>query len=219
MIRALIALAVIIAPQIAAAGIIVHGPTQWTVSDGGNDHWYQLVMPDNRATSLADGFSWTAANAAAQSTVFLGSVGHLATVTSAAENNFLSGIFSTYLPDFAPGIADSAWIGLTDAINEGVFVWVTGEPFSYTNWASSEPNNLGDEDYVQYWNVPQVGGFTWNDSQNIAANAENGRLVGYIVEFDGPFSNPVPEPTTLIMWAMGMIAFAGHKKRPTKSRG
>ena len=61
--------------------------------------------------------------------------GHLATITSAAENNLLSG-------------AGEAWIGLTDEAVEGTFVWVTGEPVTYTNWFPGNPNNTGDEDYV-----------------------------------------------------------------------
>lgn len=89
--------------------------------------------------------------------------GHLATISSAAENNFIATI--------AGGLA---WIGLTDQDSESNFVWVTGEPFVYTNWAPGEPNNVGNEDWVEI----NRGGFgRWNDLP-----ASSTRVL--IVEFD-----------------------------------
>ena len=41
------------------------------------------------------------------------------------------------------------WIGLNDRDVEGDFVWVSGEPVTYTNWAPGEPNHLNHQDYVQ----------------------------------------------------------------------
>ncbi len=57
---------------------------------------------------------------------------HLATVTSEAENEFL-------VIQFGEGI--EYWIGLNDEKEEGKWVWVTGEPFEYANWAPGEPDN------------------------------------------------------------------------------
>ncbi len=31
-------------------------------------------------------------------------------------------------------------------IKEGVWRWVTGEPYSYSSWNAGEPNNAGNED-------------------------------------------------------------------------
>lgn len=110
--------------------------------------------------------TWASHNAAAQA---LG--GHLATVTSAGENAFLT------------GVAGQAWIGLTDQASEGTFVWVTGEPVVYTNWCLGEPNNCclaAGEDYgVMNW----CGGGGWNDLAFGFYNGGNSDRPA-IVEFD-----------------------------------
>ncbi|XP_041363357.1 echinoidin-like [Gigantopelta aegis] len=41
------------------------------------------------------------------------------------------------------------WIGLTDVLKEGSFVWTDGSTLDWTNWAKGEPNSYGgDEDCV-----------------------------------------------------------------------
>jgi hypothetical protein len=86
--------------------------------------------------------------------------GHLVTVTTAAENTFIFGLWP------------SGWIGLTDEVTEGVWQWVTGEAYSYTSWNPGEPNNAGNEDYVQF-----VGGGKWND-------LPNNQNLPYVLEFE-----------------------------------
>ena len=40
------------------------------------------------------------------------------------------------------------WIGLHDTSKEGHFKWASGSTSSFRDWASNEPNNLGNEDCV-----------------------------------------------------------------------
>ena len=98
---------------------------------------------------------WTVAR---QNCINMG--GHLVTVTTAAENSFIFGLWP------------SGWIGLTDEVTEGVWQWVTGEPYSYTSWNPGEPNNAGNEDYIQF-----VGGGKWNDLPNNVS-------LPYVLEFE-----------------------------------
>jgi hypothetical protein len=85
--------------------------------------------------------------------------GHLVTITSSGENNF---VFNTW---------PSGWIGFTDEAVEGQWRWVTGESVVYTNWNGGEPNNAGNEDYAQF-----VSGGRWNDLPNVS--------LPYVLEFE-----------------------------------
>ncbi|MBE0661891.1 MAG: HYR domain-containing protein [Bacteroidales bacterium] len=110
---------------------------------------------DNTSYFLSDeSFTWLDAFAHSQL-----NVGHMATITSASENDFV--VNALISNGFA---ASNPWIGLTDEETEGVWKWVTGEPFAYSNWHAGEPNNLGGEDYVNYYNIG--GNIRWNDLPN-----------------------------------------------------
>ncbi|MBC7695723.1 MAG: gliding motility-associated C-terminal domain-containing protein [Burkholderiales bacterium] len=57
------------------------------------------------------------------------------------------------------------WIGYSDAVSEGSFVWYDGSPLSYSNWAPGEPNDAGGvEDCTQIypdgmWNDLNCAGY------------------------------------------------------------
>lgn len=101
--------------------------------------------------------------------------GHLATITSKEENDFVYNYISTL------GYK-SAYFGATDKENEGVWTWITGEEFIYNNWHNNEPNNeRGDEDYVMFYYKYPDG--TWNDGGIKTVNA-NLSKTPFICEWD-----------------------------------
>jgi hypothetical protein len=99
--------------------------------------------------------------------------GHLVTINSEEENQFVYNLE----PD--------TWLGASDAAQEGVWAWVTGEPFSYTNWAPSEPNNLDTETYLAYFTGPPPGPEwlpgQWNDVPELQ--------LPFVCEYEPPFNN------------------------------
>ena len=135
---------------------------KWDVPSGGNGHHYELVP-----TSV----TWFVANAAANSSSFYGVQGHLVTVTSQAEMDFIVNTFPT--PSFF-----GPWMGLHDPQGDNTFEWVTGEPLVYTNWEpiTGEPSTLTEQ--CGHWFLPTIfGPDTWNDSNCTISLA-------YIIEYD-----------------------------------
>ena len=76
----------------------------------------------------------------------------LVSVQSGAENACLANALVTN------GFGGIIWIGYSDELQEGSYVWYDQSPAGYTNWAGGEPNNSGDEDCTQIFPNGQ-----WND--------------------------------------------------------
>lgn len=57
--------------------------------------------------------------------------GYLASVGGTEENTLLLSVQNT---------AENPWLGASDSEIEGVFVWVTSEPFTFANFALGEPD-------------------------------------------------------------------------------
>ena len=92
--------------------------------------------------------------------------GHLATITSAEENEALR--------DLAAASGYSAvWLGAENT--SGSWKWVTEEEFSYSCWGDGEPSG-GDEHCLSFYSY---GNYKWNDYNN--ANSE---VVSFMVEFE-----------------------------------
>lgn len=91
--------------------------------------------------------------------------GYLATLTSQKENDFVH----SYITRQNCG---SAYFGFSDSESDGTWKWCTGEPVSYTNWHSGEPNgNNSNEDYGMLYEAYSDG--SWNDG-DFGNNTVNG---------------------------------------------
>lgn len=164
-------------------------PVQWSIADGGNGHYYDVIDMNTD--------TWENYNALASSSSHMGMQGHLATVTSSAENAWL-------VVTFGASNLNYHLFGGTDMNSEGNWEWVTGEAWSYTNWGGGEPNNCcGGEDYLQFWN----NNGQWNDIYNNYSNTN-----GYVVEYSVA---AVPEPSTyaLMLAGLGLVGWMASRRR------
>ena len=181
----------------------------------GTGNYYEFI-PGN--------ISWDAANTAAQASLFNSTSGHLATVSSQGENDFIR--------DLLVGVNNSVWLGGNDVTTEGTWNWVSGEKFFegdkdagtsflYTNWNSREPNNFNnDENYLSMFGLdvvtklhPRLPG-EWND---LPLNGQDPSkptaftIGGYVVEYDS--AEPVPEPSTATLLAGGLLILGMVRRR------
>ncbi|XP_046546491.1 perlucin-like [Haliotis rubra] len=84
---------------------------------------------------------------------FFGS--HLARVTSKDEADYLRSRANEEKG------STGYWLGATDLIKEGKFVWEGGSPLNYTNWRPGQPNNVSPQQHclTLYKNFE----YNWND--------------------------------------------------------
>lgn len=136
-------------------------PIQWL----GNQHWYE---------SLPGPVTWQEADSVAQSMSWMGFPGHLATLASAGEDQFVCANFGA--------LQEGLWLGgFQDPPDDpdplANWHWVTGEDWQYTNWWPGEPNDGGGgEFYLDY----SIFGPGWNDE------SDRFWVSGFVVEYDGP---------------------------------
>lgn len=143
------------------------------------DHYYQFVEVADPFTGENNAW-WTARDAAAASTN-LGYIGHLATITSKAENDFL---YDLVEGQYSSGFT-GAWLG--GKAPEGWLVGPeAGQGFGYTAWGGIEPNNQG----YAYMNIGTpysgIGPSDWADDGGVNGLPEQpgDPVVGYFVEYD-----------------------------------
>ena len=143
------------------------------ITNPANGHAYEAVAGE---------MTWEQARTAAAARSFQGAQGHLATLTSRDETDFLINTF---------GPRDSyALGGIQTGSDEpaGGWSWITGEAWDYTDWDSGEPNNAFIDNEFENrlaWKTGTVG--RWND---VAGDVDEGpgqgqyRMNGYFVEYE-----------------------------------
>ena len=117
--------------------------------------------------------SWEDANTVSQNIY----QGHLATITSSEEQDFV-------FENVSSVINNNYWIGLSDINNEDDFEWVNGEVFDYSNWNNGEPNGGAGENYVEVFSLNSLSSGFWNDAPLI--NFNTGEVVQryYVLEIE-----------------------------------
>ena len=159
---------------LGGAGTITITENVPTLNPANGNHY--LAVPEI-------GILWTDAKVAAEASSFMGVQGHLATVTDAAEDDWiwanLDGGNGQNMEEY--------WLGGFQDLNSmsysepgGGWTWVTGEPWAFTDWWPGEPNDSpAPEDYVIYMPFGLSSTGQWNDGRN-----DHWSIRGYIVEYD-----------------------------------
>jgi hypothetical protein len=135
-------------------------------------HWYLYVDSP---------VAWTQAKELAE---LMG--GHLATVTSKEEDDFVLRSFGSRI-----GNGRAIFLGARADRAMGTWQWITGEPWNYTRWArsggrESEPNgviNSADPSPPLFLTLRSAGNYTnspaWDDT-----NERNNEVLGFLVEWE-----------------------------------
>jgi hypothetical protein len=187
---------------LCAAGEAQTASVQWAA----NGHYYDAI-------SFPSGITWDDARIFAENSTYLGQDGYLATVTSMEENSFIinnlggpSALNGYFLGGFQPEGSPEP---------TGNWQWVTGEIWSFSNWAYVEPNDRfgGDgiipqphkegwnEEVLQFWG----NNGTWNDMEQTAFWG------GLIVEYGSVPS--VPLPSALWLFGSGLFGLLAVRRR------
>ncbi len=138
-----------------------------------NDHHYCV---------FTDEIDWATAEASCEA---MG--GHLVTIGDSDENEFVYELICTYSTEIA------FLMGGTDSETEGEFVWITGEPFLYTNWGYlNEPDNYRgykDQDCITMLPFDQSGTYKDDSGEQWGVYAsqwddKDGGSNPYVCEWD-----------------------------------
>ena len=132
--------------------------------------------------------------------------GHLVTINSQEEQNFL-------IEQANNKSKRNYWIGAYP--ENGTFHWVTGEDFSYTNWASGEPNNVFNMQnaVMMYTKRASYPAGTWNDENENGRNWSGYELstIGYICEWDVESTNKNDIDISRDTWSFKNIKGCSYK--------
>lgn len=152
----------------------------------GSNHYEFIEVSD---PFIGTNNSWFTARDSAAASSFNSVSGHLATITSDAENNFLfslvSGSFTGFKGAWLGGKSPDGWLVGPEA----------GQQFTYSNWAGVEPNN---DDYAYMSIGTEFGsGGQWADDSDVGGGGGlphpvSDPVIGYFVEYEGTAVVPLP---------------------------
>lgn len=186
-----------------ASAVVEAGP----IVNPANGHAYYLLTPA----------TWSGARA--QAVLILG--GELVTINDAAENDWVWTAFAAY-----PG---PYWMGLNFDTGVDNFVWASGAPVTYLNWALGQPDDLlvpgvaavmtpewDDEDgsfslhraVVEVFHGCSLTG-TWGSSWSLVESGGMFAGVTYDAEPIGGFRADVTVSLALLHATYGLFTFAG----------
>jgi hypothetical protein len=164
----------------------------------------------------SDGISWDDAKTAASALSFNGASGHLATITSGAEN---SAVFSLITPGTYTQFA-GGWLGASDDLGTADGTWEVGPEaghtfsfYGYENWGGVEPNNnTNGRVYMALFAFDVLQAGEWVDSA-LGLSRPADPIRGFFVEYQVVAATPIPAALPLFASALGGIGLLGWKRR------
>jgi hypothetical protein len=194
-VRCAIAILAIAIPGLAGA-LPVLGPT-------GN--YYELIATPT---------TWDDARTAALGMSHLGEQGYLATITSAQENLFVSGLL----------LGANAWLGGNDVITADLWEWADGPEAgvdfwqglqggspvggAFTNWGAADPNNSGGGQYALLMCAQSVSPCI-NENLGQWIDRQGSDLQHFVVEYEPGLA---PEPSSGLLLCAGLAILAGRRR-------
>lgn len=141
-------------------------------TQGPNGHFYKVVLEPN--------LLWEEARIKAAQSTFNDQHGYLATISSAAEDQFINSLRQQ------AGTNVVLWLGGSQQTNAATsadgWVWVGGEGAiagenggaTYANWLAGEPNDAGGPNSEQFLAIAPNG---WS------SESDDGHVEGYVIEY------------------------------------
>ncbi|OUS26963.1 hypothetical protein A9Q99_17275 [Gammaproteobacteria bacterium 45_16_T64] len=172
------------------------------IFDGNAYEFVQVTNP-----FIGNNNHWSTASSSASASTHNGVNGHLATVTSQAENDFLLSLVTLYNGFNGAWLGGNAtgWLEGPEAGN--TFAQVGG----YTNWNPVEPNNNGYMYMSIGTSTPNSGGIghgNWLDDSGVQglphANADP--VIGFFIEYENSaiFVSEPPIPALILLGLLGL---------------
>jgi len=178
-VRLLIASTLLLTAVSANAGLIKSGTFGGSVYDV-----YKYERGVDRSWGAADIFA-------------LGQGGYLATLTTAAEDSYVTSLVQAagLHEVWAGGFQEPSETSKTDG-----WKWVNGEgAFDYTNWSPGEPNDYYGTGSEQHLGINWRG--AWNDEGRLR------NVKGFVVE------SAVPEPSVIALFGLGLLGLGFVRRR------
>jgi hypothetical protein len=180
---------------VTANGALAGDAVQWRVADGGNGHWYQV-------SSSAANISWAEAKQSAGD-----AGGYLATLTVEQENRWVfdfvassadgwfanTGANGRTIDWYGPWIGGFQDLSSTDyAEPGGGWRWMTGEPWGFTAWAPTLPNDgwngIVNCHHLRLHSASPSRSPQWNDDC-VDVCGQPQLALGYIIEWSADCNN------------------------------